>query len=156
LACQLRGRVPGSGFDHHNDNLLIVYCDYICLTRKGSYHSKPLQSCTKLVVVVVVIAFPLSPLAYQVPCGQLVFFLSFFFLMCSGALGYFPWPGGGSFLGKNPPPSVRFEPTSAGTATSEHYLRQPCGHRATLHQTCLMGPKSGDSTVVTSLSEIAP
>jgi hypothetical protein len=43
-----------------------------------------------------------------------------------------PWPGGGSFLGKNPPPSVRFEPTSAGTATSEHCLRQPCGHRATL------------------------
>jgi hypothetical protein len=42
-----------------------------------------------------------------------------------------PWPGGGSFLGKNPPPSVRFEPTSAGTATSEHCLRQPCGHRAT-------------------------
>ncbi|KAJ3629143.1 hypothetical protein MTP99_013557 [Tenebrio molitor] len=25
-----------------------------------------------------------------------------------------PWPGGGSFLGKNPPPSVRFEPTCAG------------------------------------------
>jgi hypothetical protein len=42
-----------------------------------------------------------------------------------------PWPGGGSFLGKNPPPSVRFEPTSAGTATSEHCLRQPCSHRAT-------------------------
>jgi hypothetical protein len=21
-----------------------------------------------------------------------------------------PWPGGGAFLGKNPPPSVRFEP----------------------------------------------
>jgi hypothetical protein len=41
------------------------------------------------------------------------------------------WPGGGSLLGKNPPPSVRFEPTSAGTATSEHCLRQPCGHRAT-------------------------
>jgi hypothetical protein len=31
-----------------------------------------------------------------------------------------PWPGGGSFLRKNPPPSVGFEPTSAGTATSEH------------------------------------
>jgi hypothetical protein len=28
-------------------------------------------------------------------------------------------------------PSVKFEPTSAGTATSEHCLRQPCGHRAT-------------------------
>jgi hypothetical protein len=42
-----------------------------------------------------------------------------------------PWPGGGSFLRKNPPPSVGFEPTSAGTATSEHCLRQPCGHRAT-------------------------
>jgi hypothetical protein len=42
-----------------------------------------------------------------------------------------PWPGGGFFLGKIPPPSVRFEPTSAGTATSEHCLRQPCGHRAT-------------------------
>jgi hypothetical protein len=42
-----------------------------------------------------------------------------------------PWPGGGSFLGKNPPPSVRFEPTNAGTATSEHCLRQPRGHRAT-------------------------
>ncbi|KAJ3626488.1 hypothetical protein MTP99_016980 [Tenebrio molitor] len=41
-----------------------------------------------------------------------------------------PWPGGGSFLGKNPPPSVRFALTSAGTATSEHCLRQPCGHRA--------------------------
>jgi hypothetical protein len=41
------------------------------------------------------------------------------------------WPGGGSFLRKNPPPSVGFEPTSAGTATSEHCLRQPCGHRAT-------------------------
>jgi hypothetical protein len=40
-----------------------------------------------------------------------------------------PWPGGGSFLGKNPPPSVRFKPTSAGTATSEHCLRQSCGHR---------------------------
>jgi hypothetical protein len=40
-----------------------------------------------------------------------------------------PWPGGGSFLRKNPPPSVGFEPTSAGTATSEHCLRQPCGHR---------------------------
>jgi hypothetical protein len=34
-------------------------------------------------------------------------------------------------LEKNPPPSVRFEPTSAGTATSEHCLRQPFGHRAT-------------------------
>jgi hypothetical protein len=43
-----------------------------------------------------------------------------------------PWPGGVSFLRKNPPPSVGFEPTSAGTATSEHCLRQPCGHRATL------------------------
>jgi hypothetical protein len=32
---------------------------------------------------------------------------------------------------KNLPPSVGFEPTSAGTATSEHCLRQPCGHRAT-------------------------
>jgi hypothetical protein len=42
-----------------------------------------------------------------------------------------PWPGGGSFLGKNSPPSVRFEPTSAGTATSEQCLRQPCGYRAT-------------------------
>jgi hypothetical protein len=43
-----------------------------------------------------------------------------------------PWPGGDSFLGKNPPPSVRFELTSAGTAeTSEHCLRQPCGHRTT-------------------------
>jgi hypothetical protein len=41
-----------------------------------------------------------------------------------------PLPGGGSFLRKNPPPSVGFEPTSAGTATSEHCLRQPCGHRA--------------------------
>jgi hypothetical protein len=41
-----------------------------------------------------------------------------------------PWPGGSSFLRKNPPPSVGFEPTSAGTATSEHCLRQPCGHRA--------------------------
>jgi hypothetical protein len=38
-----------------------------------------------------------------------------------------PWPGGGSFLRKNPPPSAGFEPTSAGTATSEHCLRQPCG-----------------------------
>jgi hypothetical protein len=43
-----------------------------------------------------------------------------------------PWPGGVSFLRKNPPPSVGIEPTSAGTATSEHCLRQPCGHRATL------------------------
>jgi hypothetical protein len=42
-----------------------------------------------------------------------------------------PWPGGGSFLRKNPPPSVGFEPPSARTATSEHCLRQPCGHRAT-------------------------
>jgi hypothetical protein len=42
-----------------------------------------------------------------------------------------PWPGEDFFLGKNPPPSVRFEPTSAGTATSEHCLRQPCGHPAT-------------------------
>jgi hypothetical protein len=33
---------------------------------------------------------------------------------------------------KNPPASVSFEPTSAGTATSEHCLRQPCGQRATL------------------------
>jgi hypothetical protein len=41
-----------------------------------------------------------------------------------------PWPGGGSFLRKNPPPWVGFEPTSAGTATSKHCLRQPCGHRA--------------------------
>jgi hypothetical protein len=41
-----------------------------------------------------------------------------------------PWPGGGSFFGKNPPPSVRFELTSIGTATSEYFLRQPCGHRA--------------------------
>jgi hypothetical protein len=39
------------------------------------------------------------------------------------------WPGGGSFLGKNPPPSVGFELTSIGTATSEYFLRQPC-HRA--------------------------
>jgi hypothetical protein len=45
----------------------------------------------------------------------------------------YPWPGGVSFLRKNPPPSVGFEPTSAGTATSEHCLRQPCGHRATSH-----------------------
>jgi hypothetical protein len=37
----------------------------------------------------------------------------------------------GSFLGKNPPPSVGFELTSIGTATSEYFLRQPCGHRAT-------------------------
>jgi hypothetical protein len=29
------------------------------------------------------------------------------------------------------PPSVGFEPTSIGTATSEYFLRQPCGHRAT-------------------------
>jgi hypothetical protein len=43
-----------------------------------------------------------------------------------------PRPGGGSFLGKNPPPSVRFGRTSAEIATSEHCLRQPCGHRATL------------------------
>jgi hypothetical protein len=43
-----------------------------------------------------------------------------------------PWPGGGSFLRKNPPLSVGFEPTSAGTATSEHCLRQPGGHRATM------------------------
>jgi hypothetical protein len=42
-----------------------------------------------------------------------------------------PRPGGGSFLRKNPPSSVGFEPTSAGTATSEHCLRQPCGHRTT-------------------------
>jgi hypothetical protein len=49
-----------------------------------------------------------------------------------------PWPGGGSFLGKKPPPSVRFEPTSAGTATSEHCLRQPCGHRATLHKNIII------------------
>jgi hypothetical protein len=28
-----------------------------------------------------------------------------------------PWPGEGSFLRKNPPPSVGFEPTSAGTGT---------------------------------------
>ncbi|KAJ3629581.1 hypothetical protein MTP99_013965 [Tenebrio molitor] len=34
----------------------------------------------------------------------------------------------GSFLGKNPPSSVRFEPSSAGTVTSQHCLRQPCGH----------------------------
>jgi hypothetical protein len=47
-----------------------------------------------------------------------------------------PWPGGGSFLRKNPPPSVGFEPTSAGTATSEHCLRQPCGHRATSDVGC--------------------
>jgi hypothetical protein len=26
---------------------------------------------------------------------------------------------------------VGFEPTSIGTATSEYFLRQPCGHRAT-------------------------
>jgi hypothetical protein len=45
-----------------------------------------------------------------------------------------PWLGGGSFLRKNPPPSVGFEPTSAGTATSEHCLRQPCGHRATFYK----------------------
>jgi hypothetical protein len=45
-----------------------------------------------------------------------------------------PWPGGGSFLWKNPPPSVGFEPTSIGTATSEYFLRQPCGHRATSNQ----------------------
>jgi hypothetical protein len=42
-----------------------------------------------------------------------------------------PWPGGGSFLRKNPPPSVGFEPTSAGTVISSHCLQQPCGHRAT-------------------------
>jgi hypothetical protein len=44
-----------------------------------------------------------------------------------------PWPGGGSFLRKNPPPSVGFEPISAGTATSEHCLRQPCGHREQIY-----------------------
>ncbi|KAJ3619948.1 hypothetical protein MTP99_003947 [Tenebrio molitor] len=43
-----------------------------------------------------------------------------------------PRPGAGSFLGKNPPPSVRFEDTSAEIATSEHCLRQPCSRRATL------------------------
>jgi hypothetical protein len=53
-----------------------------------------------------------------------------------------PWPGhrlpgGGSFLRKNPPPSVGFEPTSAGSATSEHCLRQPYGHRATFKQVFL-------------------
>jgi hypothetical protein len=30
-----------------------------------------------------------------------------------------PWPGGGSFLGKNPPPSVRFEPTSHSHAATD-------------------------------------
>jgi hypothetical protein len=49
-----------------------------------------------------------------------------------------PWPGGGSFLRKNPPPSVGFEPTSAGTATSEHCLRQPGGHRATVSPLMLL------------------
>jgi hypothetical protein len=34
-----------------------------------------------------------------------------------------PWPGEGSFLGKNPPPSVGFELTRIGTATSEYFLR---------------------------------
>jgi hypothetical protein len=140
----------------------------------------------------VFLSLPLSPpLVYQVPCGRLIVFPSFFLWWCGGAPGYFrrpptptlsspfsflddtirtqhdihrwpirpgnpadlavvdgrvslflppsyrqplkdihthPWPGGGSFLGKNPPPSVRFELTSAGTATSEHCLRQPCGH----------------------------
>jgi hypothetical protein len=47
-----------------------------------------------------------------------------------------PWPGGGFSLGKNPPPSVRFELTSIGTATSEYFLRQPCGHRATFLIIC--------------------
>jgi hypothetical protein len=139
------------------------------------------------------VAFPLSPLlAYQVPCGWLVFsslfpyvvrrgcgvlspathaHLLFSFLLYGrhntnriqhhgrpirpgfepcrprggvGRVSLFlpppyrqllkdihthPWPGGGSFLGKNPPPSVRFEPTIAGTATSEHCLRQLYGHR---------------------------
>ncbi|KAH0808986.1 hypothetical protein GEV33_013806 [Tenebrio molitor] len=113
-------------------------------------------------------AFPLSPLvAYQVPCGRLVFPL-FFSLCVAGLRGIFPghprppplllsgqhnttsmgaaypawdlnpadlavvseecrssfhhptaperhpWPGGGAFLGKNPPPSVRFEPLAPG------------------------------------------
>jgi hypothetical protein len=30
-----------------------------------------------------------------------------------------PWPGGGSFLGKNPPPSVRFEPNSHSHAATD-------------------------------------
>jgi hypothetical protein len=36
---------------------------------------------------------------------------------------FLPW--------KKSSPSVRFELTSIGTATSEYFLRQPCGHRAT-------------------------
>jgi hypothetical protein len=51
-----------------------------------------------------------------------------------------PWPDGGSFLRKNPPPSVGFEPTSAGTATSEHCLRQPCGHRGSVLLFLLLYP----------------
>jgi hypothetical protein len=42
-----------------------------------------------------------------------------------------PWPGGSFSLGKNAPPSVRFELTSIGTATSENFLQRPWGHRAT-------------------------
>jgi hypothetical protein len=75
--------------------------------------------------------FPFHHLAYQVPFAVGSFF-SFFLCGAAGLRGTFPdpWPGGGSFLRKNPPPSVGFEPTSARTATSEHCLRQPCGHRA--------------------------
>jgi hypothetical protein len=57
-----------------------------------------------------------------------------------------PWPGGGSFLRKNPPPSVGFEPTSAGTTTSEHCLRQPCGHRATFDQAKILSGFANETT----------
>ncbi|KAH0821186.1 hypothetical protein GEV33_001605 [Tenebrio molitor] len=57
-----------------------------------------------------------------------------------------PWPGGGSFLRKNPPPSVGFEPTSAGTTTSVHCLRQPCGHRATFDQAKILSGFANETT----------
>jgi hypothetical protein len=73
----------------------------------------------------------LNPADFAVVVGRVSLFLPSLYSQPLKDIHTHPWPGGDSFLGKNRPPSVRFELTSAGTATSEHCLRQPCGYRTT-------------------------
>jgi hypothetical protein len=70
----------------------------------------------------------LNPADFAVVVGRVSLFLPPPYRQSLKDIHTHPWPGGGSFLGKNPPASVS-ELTSAGTATSEHCLRQSCGHR---------------------------
>jgi hypothetical protein len=62
----------------------------------------------------------LNPADLAVVVGRVSLFLPPPFRQPLKDIHTHPWPGGGSFLGKNPAPSARFELTSAGTATSKH------------------------------------